>query len=154
LSKVPAYDRGFRERARDKVHVLVVFKSGNAESERKAQLMRSAVAEQQDIAGLPHDVLTSSYSGAGGLTAEVKRRSVSILYVSTGLSQEVEPITAAMQPLGVITVTAVPDYVRRGLILGFELEAGKPHMSIHLESAKKSGIRFTSALLRLAKVYR
>ena len=86
LSKVPAYDRGFRERARDKVHVLVVFKSGNAESERKAQLMRSAVAEQQDIAGLPHEVFTSSYSGASGLTAEVKRRSVSILYVSRPVS--------------------------------------------------------------------
>jgi hypothetical protein len=154
ISKVPAYDRGFRERAGARVVVLILIKSGKSESVRAASLLQAALAQEHDIAGLPHETALVPFTSPAALAAESKRRSASIVYVSSGFDGELDAICAAMQPLGVMTVTAVPDYVRRCVVLGFEAAAGKPKLLIHLEQAKKSGIRFKSEILKLAKVYR
>jgi hypothetical protein len=154
ISKVPAYDRGFRERAGSKVVVLILVKSGKTESVRAASLLEAALSQERDIAGLPHEAAILPFTTPAALAAESKKRSASIVYVSSGFDSELDAICAAMQPLGVMTVTAVPDYVRRCVVLGFEAAAGKPKLLIHLEQAKKNGIRFKSEILKLAKVFR
>jgi hypothetical protein len=154
ISRVPSYDRGFRERARDRVHVLVLLKRGDVESERSGKLMSAAIARQDGIAQLPHDVAELTFSDSSALATEVKKRSVTIVYVTPGLDAEVGTICATLQPLQVMTITSVTSFVQRCVVVGFEVESGKPKMSVHLESAKKSGLRFSSQFLRLAKVYR
>ncbi len=153
VSKVPSYDRSFRERSGGRVQVLVVSKPGSDESVRDAQFMRTALAREQSIAGLPHEVTLVNFSSVPALAAECKQRRASIVYVSSGFDGEIEAICAGLQPLGAMTFTGVSEYVRRCVVVGFELAAGRPKLLVHLGQAKKSGIRFSSELLRLAKVY-
>lgn len=153
VSKVPTYDRSFRERAGNRVHVLVLSNSSSRDSTRIANFIQAALAREEAIGGLPHDVSVSSYSSASALSAECKKRSISILYVPPGFDSELDTICAAVQPFGVMTFTGVPDYVRRCIVVGFELQEGRPKLLVHLGQAKKSGIRFSSGLLRLARVY-
>jgi hypothetical protein len=153
VSKVPSYDRSFRERSGARVQVLVVSKPGSDESVRDAQFMRTALAREPGIAGLPHDVTLVNFSSVPALTTECKQRRASIVYVSSGFDGELEAICAGLQPLGTMTFTGVSEYVRRCVVVGFELVAGRPKLLVHLGQARKSGIRFSSELLRLAKVY-
>jgi hypothetical protein len=154
ISKVPAYDRGFKARAGDRVHVLIVSQPKSAESVRVANYVKAALEEQDEIAGLPHDVTVSAYEGAPALVEEVRRQKITVLYVTPGFYSELGAICDATAPLGALTVTAVPEYVRRCVVLGFQVVSGKPKLLVHLEQAKKNGIRFSSELLKLAKVYR
>jgi hypothetical protein len=154
VSKVPAYDRGFRARAAPRVHVLVLYKAASPESVRLAKLVTAALEQQVDIAGLPHGASALAYSDPAALAAETKKRSASIVYVPPGFSSDLDAVCGVLQPLKVMTITPVSEYVRRCLVLGFELESGKTKLVVHLENSKKSGIRFSSELLRLAKVHR
>jgi hypothetical protein len=153
VSKVPTYDRAFRERAGGRVHVLVLSNPNSSDSTRVANFIQAALAREAAIGGLPQEVTIASYSNAAALGTECKKRSISILYVTPGFDSELEAICAVVQPLGVMTFSGVPDYVRRCIVVGFELQEGRPKLLVHLGQAKKNGIRFSSGLLRLAKVY-
>jgi hypothetical protein len=153
VSKVPSYDRSFRDRSGPRVQVLVVSKPGTDKSVRDAQFMRTALVREPSIGGLPHDVTLVNFSTVPALAAECKQRQATIVYLSSGFDREIDAICAGLTPLGAMTFTGVSDYVRRCVVVGFELVAGRPKLLVHLGQAKKSGIRFSSELLRLAKVY-
>ena len=144
----------FRERVGQRVNVLILAKSTKVESVRAASLLQAALAREDDIAGLPHETVVMNFTDAAALGAEAKKRSVSVVYVPPGFDAELESICSAMQPLGVMTITAVPDYVRRCVVVGFEAVSGKPKLLIHLGQARRHGIDFKSEILKLAKVYR
>jgi hypothetical protein len=154
ITKVPEYDRKFRERAGKRVGVLILSKGAKPESVRAASLLQAALSQEHAIAGLPHETAVMSFTDAVALSAEAKKRSISVVYVPPGFDSELESICSAMQPLGVMTITAVPDYVRRCIVVGFEAVSGKPKLLIHLGQARRHGIEFKSEILKLAKVYR
>ncbi len=154
LAKIPEYDRNFRDVAGERVHVLLLTKKGSAESIRTANLIGAAIAKQAAIAGLPHDVTALEYSSAAALARECAKRSVSMLYVGPGFDAEVDSVCAAVEPLHVRTVTSVPDYAKRCVVVGFRLDAGRPKILVNLAHAQKSDIRYRADLLKLAEVYR
>ena len=154
LSKVPAYDHGFRERAGKEVEVLILTNPDEPESIRAATLMQSALLRESSIAGLPQRSQVYPFQSAEALAVEVERRRVSIVYVTAGFSNTLDLICRALEPLGVLTMTTVPDYVERCVVVGFQILAGRPKILVHLKHAQRNGVRFRSELLELAKVYR
>ncbi len=154
LSKIPAYDHGFRERAGRLAHVMILTNSAEPESVRAGTLLLAALLRESFIAGLPHQTFVHSFASAEALAAEVRRRQVSIVYVTAGLSDNLEAICRALEPLGVLTMANVPEYVERCVVVGFQILAGRPKILVHLRHAQQNGVRFQSELLELAKVYR
>lgn len=154
LSKVPAYDHGFRERAGKVVQVLILTNPDEPESVRAAALMQSALLRESSIAGLPQQSHIYAFQNAEALAVEVKRRQVTIVYVTSGFSHTLDVVCRALEPLGVLTMTTVSEYVERCVVVGFQLLAGRPKILVHLKHAQRSGVRFRSELLELAKVYR
>jgi hypothetical protein len=59
-----------------------------------------------------------------------------------------------LTPVSVLSVGDVPEYVPDGVVLGFDLEAGKPKLLVNLDQARRQNVEFTSDVLRLMKVYR
>jgi hypothetical protein len=53
----------------------------------------------------------------------------------------------------VLTVSAVPDYVPKGIVLGFDLVGGHPKMLVNLGQATRQHVAFTTDVLRLMRVY-
>jgi hypothetical protein len=67
--------------------------------------------------------------------------------------KEVEGIRTALDGVNVLTVSAVADYVPRGIVLGFDLVGGHPKMLIHLTQARRQHVAFMSDVLKLMQVF-
>jgi hypothetical protein len=77
-----------------------------------------------------------------------------VVYVTPDFDSELDALGRALGGVDVLTVSAVPDYVSRGVVLGFELVSGKPKILLDLPQAKRQNVDFSAAVLRLMKVYR
>lgn len=154
VSKIPAYDHGFRQRAGSRVTVLILTAPDHPESVREASLLTAALANESSIAGLPHESLILPFTDTAALTRQVRSRSASIVYITAGLQDSLESICKSLEPLAVMTVTPVPEYVERCVSVGFEVIGGRPKILVHLEHAQQNGLRFRSEFLELAKVLR
>lgn len=154
LSKVAAYDRGFRKRVGERVHVLILTNQRSLQSRRVAGFLKTALSQLPNIGGVQHDVDERSFDTASNLVAACRAQGVAVLYLTSGLDDWIEPIRSALESMPILTVAADPEYVSRGIILGFDLVAGRPKILIHLGQAQKQGIDFSSELLKLAKVFR
>lgn len=154
LSKLAAYDRNYEARAAGKAHVLIVSKAGEPRSTLHAAVMRSELGKLERIGGLPHRETTMTYEDAGALARRCKSESVDIVYVTPGLEDEVSAIHKALSGLDVLSVSAIPESVPEGIVLGFELVSGKPKILLNLPQARRQNVHFKADVLKLMKVYR
>jgi hypothetical protein len=76
------------------------------------------------------------------------------VYLTPGFDDDVPRIGASLRGVDVLSLGAVPDYVSQGVVLGFDLESGKPKILINLDQAKQQNVSFPADVLRLMKVYR
>lgn len=154
LAKVAAYDRNMEERAGSKVRVLVLQAKDDANSERIAQRIVSALEREPKIAGREHSRSRRDYAGAKQLIKAISDESFDVVYVTPGLEDEIAEIRKALSGLDVLSVSAVASHVPDGIVLGFDLSGGKPKLQVNLTQAKEQNVAFNSSLLKLAKVYR
>ncbi len=152
LAKVATYDRNFRARAGHEARVLVVIKASDAESERLASALSQELGALPSIAGLPPRPSTLRYTTPQALAAEVRARQAAIVYLSTGLGDQMPAIATALVGVDVLSAAVSASYAAVGSVLAFELSSGRPKLLIHLAQAKRQNVAFTPELLRLAKV--
>jgi hypothetical protein len=153
LVKVAGYDKNLRARAGDRVHVLLLTKSGSDESARVAAQADKALSSEDAIGGLPHDEFTTGYVDGAALARLCKSRRVSIVYVTTGFADaDVQAIAAALSGGDVLSASAVSSYVQRGVVLGFDLVSGKPKLLVHLGQAKRQHVDLSADVLKLVRV--
>ena len=154
LAKLEGYDRTFASRAGDLARVLIVVKSGDAKSELSATEMKSALKRTAQIGGLSHQESVMPYSGAAELARRCQQERIAIVFIAAELDDAIEAIAKALSSLNVLSVGAHPGYVAKGIVLGFELESGRPKIVINLEQARRQNVDFSSSVLRLMRVYR
>jgi hypothetical protein len=153
LAKVAEYDRNFAARAGDRAQVLLVTQPTNADSVTVAQQMSSALGRLSEIAGLPHDETIIRYPGATELARVCRERHVSIVYFGPGFRDDVGDIRAALSGVDVLTVASVPDYVKEGIVLGFDVVSGHPKLLFNLPQARLQKVALTATVLKLMTVY-
>jgi hypothetical protein len=153
LVKVAEYDRNFSERARDRVHVVLLVKPNDTQSAYVTTQMSGALGRIGTIGGLPHDETIVPYAGANELAELCRARHVAIIYVAPGLGDEVGAIRKALNGVDVLTATGVPDYVPAGIVLGFDVVSGKPKLLVHLTQARLQNVALRAEVLKLMKVY-
>jgi hypothetical protein len=154
LVKVAAYDRNLPPRAAGTVRTLILTRSGSADSARAAAQIDAALKGQGPIAGLPHEESTAAYADAAALAKIVKAQKISIVYVTPGFADdEIVAIARGFDGGDVLTVGAVPGFVPRGIVLGFDLVSGKSKLLCHLEQAKRQNVALSAAVLKLMTVY-
>jgi hypothetical protein len=124
LAKVAAYDRNLPRRAGDRVRILLLQKPGDADSARVVSQMKTIKADH-----------------------------VAIVFFTPGFADDVEAIRRALVGVDVLSATAVPDYVPRGVVLGFDLVGGKPKLLVNLTQAGKQNVAFMAEVLKMMKVY-
>jgi len=149
-SKLALFDRAFAARAGDRAHLLIVVRPGDPASTRFADEFMGAIKQVDTIGGLPHEEATTPYLGAGSLAAAVQAQHPAIVYLSAGLSSEAPAIGAALTGIDVLTITAEPEAVARGIVAGFDLISNQPKIVINLKQAESQKVQFTGALLKLA----
>jgi YfiR/HmsC-like len=153
LAKVAEYDRNFASRAGDRARVLLVTQPTNADSVTVAQQMSAALGRLSQIAGLPHDETVLPYPGAAELARVCRDRHVSIVYFGPGFRDDVGDIRAALSGVDVLSVASVPDYVKEGVVLGFDVVSGRPKLLFNLPQARLQKVALTATVLKLMTVY-
>jgi hypothetical protein len=153
LVKLAGYDRSFLQRAGDRVRVGLLVKPNDGDSMRAAEQMQAALARVTTIAGLAHDETIIAYEKAAALPEICRSQRLAILFVTPGFRNDIEPIRAALDGVDVLTASGVPDYVKAGVVLGFDVANGRPQLLVHLGQAKRQNVVLRSDVLRLMKVY-
>jgi hypothetical protein len=154
LAKVVKYDRNFKARADGHVTVSILADASVAESRRSAVALRNELSNLNDIGGLPFRVIDQPYCDEAALHHAITAEHVTVLFVTSGLSQRVPVVARAASGLDVLTVSTVADDVQAGIVLGFDLVSGQPKLLLNLASAQKQNISFEPQALKLMKVYR
>ena len=153
LVKAARYDKNFLRRAGDRVHVVLVVRPDDPASVAAVAQMQAALTAFPAIDGIPHDEMIYPYDSAPALAATCRAKRASIVFISPGFSGDIGDIRYALDGIDVLSVAANPEDVARGLVLGFDLVAGKPKLLVHLSQARRQNVAFMADLLKLAKVY-
>jgi pyruvate-formate lyase-activating enzyme len=152
LFMIAGRDKNLAARAGDTVRTLIVTKPGEASSRAAAQL-KAAAGRKEKIAGLAHEETTLAYSGAAALAEACKARKISVLYLTPGFTpEEAAAIGQALESGDVLSVSAAPALVRKGVVLGFDLVSGRAKLLVDLTRAAKQHVAFPPEVLGLMAV--
>ncbi len=153
LAKVASYDRNLAARAGGQLKIVLLTRAGSDESARVAGQAGKALGEKGQIAGLPHEQSVVGYTDAPTLARLCKAQRIGIIYVTPGFSDaEIEAIGKALDGADVLTASAVPGFVPKGLVLGFDLVSGRARLVVYLSQARKQRVDFGADVLNLAQV--
>lgn len=152
LAKVATYDRNLRSRAGDRVHILVVGKPSDPSSMPFVRQMSQALSAIGTFDRLPHDEEIVEYKGADDLARKCRASRASIVYLGPGFREDIDAIRGALESLSLMTVSATPEDVQRGIVLGFDLVSGKPKLVVHLGQSRKQHVDFTAEMLKLVRI--
>jgi hypothetical protein len=148
--KLALFDRAFAARAGDRAHVLIVVRPGNAASTRFADELTAALKQVDTVGGLPHEEATLAYAGADALANAVRSEHPAIVYLSAGLAGEAHAIGEALSGADVLTISAEPDAVAKGVVASFDLISNQPKIVLNLKQAANQKVQLTGTVLKLA----
>jgi YfiR/HmsC-like len=152
IAKLVSYDRGFQDRAAGRVAIAIVVKSSEVDSSRAASKIVQALKALASIGGLPHDEVLVPWTNAHDLTQLCVKMKFAVVYLTPGLSGDVEVIANQLAGRNVLTVTGSLSYVNKGAVLGFELVSGRTKLVVNLTQAKKQNVQFRAEVLTLMKI--
>jgi uncharacterized protein DUF4154 len=153
LVKVASYDRNFQARAGERAKVFIFTKPGNGDSARVAAQVEAGLARAPLIGGVPHDEVVTAYRGAAELADLCRTQSAAIVFFGPGFREDVPAIREALDGVDVLSVSAIPEYVEAGIVLGFDVAAGKPELLVNLPQARRQKVALRADVLRLMKVF-
>lgn len=153
LSKVLRYDRAFATRAGAELKVFVVHAPGSAESQRIARALMTALGSLPRLGGVAHREELLAFVDPPALAALVKERRAGLVIFAPGLADQARAIGAAFDGLDCLTVSASPDGVKEGLVLGFDLVSSKPRMLFNLSQSRRQRTEFRAEVLQLMTVF-
>jgi hypothetical protein len=81
-------------------------------------------------------------------------RTCNLLYVGETTSGRAAAILDELQGAPVLTVSNGDEFVRGGGIVGLFVEEGRMRFAINPDAAQRAGVRLSSRLLQLAKIFR
>lgn len=153
LAKISSYDRNFGARSPARVPILLVAHPGDPTSVPAVLEMQRALAGLASVGGRLHDERVVIFSTLPALLDVFQQNQPAIVYFGPGFRDQIESISAAFDGQSVLTVSAVPGDVARGIVLGFELVSSKPKLLVHLSQARKQNVDFRAEVLKLVQIY-
>ena len=154
LFKALTFERNLVERSGGELIIGVVYVPGDRLSERAKDAIAETLREAatKTVKKLPIRSVMLPYTSAADLEQAVKAERVGVLYVTPGNSGHLDTVLKVSQARRIITVTGVPEYVKRGVALGVGRGQDQNELIINLRSARSEGSDFDSRLLRTAIV--
>jgi hypothetical protein len=154
LARLSRYDRNFERRAGKVVKVVIVTAPDDVRSTTSAAAMRTALSRVDLIGGLPHEESVVVFKSSKELADLVRTQRVAIVYLTPGFHDRVPELRAALTGSDVLTVAALPEYVPRGIVLGFEVVSGRTKMTLNLTQAKLQNVSLKADVIKLMKVFK
>lgn len=146
FQKIWSFDRS---RAAPPGTIIVVYQSRFRHSlVTKDELLEAIARNGRKMTAVPVDL----DRGSGELDAVLEHAKNAVLYVAPLRAVEVRTVTAPAARYNVRTITAVREYVGRGVAVGVFLRGKRAAVVIDLKQSRREGADFSSQLLKLAEV--
>ena len=154
LARALAYDENLPSRAGKKVVLAVLYKFGNPASEKEAaeSFAQFAKLESYRLLGLPFHSVKLAFTNAEVLDEAVGGQGIVALYVCPGMEDEIGNIKRISRKHKTTTIASREEQVTAGLTLGVFTIDRNLTVFVNLPVSREEGARFSSDLLRLAKV--
>jgi hypothetical protein len=152
LVKVASYDKNYATRAGERAHIVIVTMKGDVDSARMSGQLGVALSETDRVGGLPHDESVVEYANAPSLAQACRERHVAIVYLTPGLTDEVDAIGRALDGMSVLSVGAVNGYAAKGAVIDFFVEGGKPKIALNLAQARKQQVALAPEVVRIMRL--
>ena len=94
------------------------------------------------------ELLIKRFQGEKGLA------SCHILFISASENKRLPQILAGLKSAHVLTVGEAEPFMKLGGIINFTLEENKIRFAINVDAAERAGLKLSSKLLRLARIFR
>jgi hypothetical protein len=78
----------------------------------------------------------------------------SVLFISASARLSPDQVSAAIHQRGVLTVSDLPEFTRRGGIIQFVIEGSRIRFEVNLAAADQAGLTLSSDLLKVARAVR
>jgi hypothetical protein len=152
LFMIAGHDRNLPERAGGQVRTFVVTRPTD-DSARGAAQFRAVALGRPVVAGLPHLVEVLPFTSAQALGEVCRARRPAILYLAPGFSgADAAAIGQALEGCSVLSAAAAPGLVKKGVVLGFDLVAGRAKPVVDLGRASRQHVSFSPSVLGLMAV--
>jgi hypothetical protein len=152
LAAVASFQTNINLAADGAVQVLVLTKENDADSERIARQLTAALGEMKKIMRRLHRESIEPFRGGAALAAACRERGISIVYVGPGLAGVLPEIAQALRGSAVLTVGAVPGFVPRGVVLGFDLVSGRAEMLFNPTQMRALNTHFPASIFQLMRI--
>jgi len=156
MLRILAYDHNLASRIDSKktVNVVVVYKSGNSESEDASNELSSVIREVAKSTTVANNAVAVTRVGFNEKTfdADIAKEKAAAIYVAPGLADNLSAISASTHQHKMLSFCAGEDCVTRGAAVGFALADDKPTILINLPASRSEGADLDAALLRVAKI--
>jgi hypothetical protein len=152
LVNVLTYDRAQKERLRKGFTVGVLYQS---------RVQRSALVAGEFTKALPRAVGTIpgrvrivkvEMGARGKLARQLLDLKIAVVYVTPLRAVDMAVVADICAAGRILSFTGVQEYVRKGVGVGLVREKGKPFVLVNLAATRAVGSKFSSQLLRMARV--
>jgi hypothetical protein len=75
-----------------------------------------------------------------------------ILFISKSERPRIGQILASLQGTGVLTVSDIEEFARKGGVIGFFMDGAKVRFEINPEAGQKAGLEISSKLMKLGRI--
>jgi len=156
LLKVLTYDRNFEKKVGDTLVIGILYDSQDDDSEKIKEKVSDVLdsLSGKTVKDVPFTYVDLDYNSKKSQKNSIESKKVDVLYLAPGGIGHLKSIVQISQEYKILTITGVPDYVKRGISVGIGLKDKKPEIWINLGSTKAEGSDFTANLLKLCKVIR
>lgn len=151
LARVLRHDRQFSSEPDEPLGVLVVH-SGEPASLAAARQLVSALSEQKTLGGRTHVDSLVQLGTVEALLEHAREKRARVIVFAPGTTRLTTVVAQALDGQPIFTVSMTTDGVAAGLLLGFQLDAGKPRMWLNLQQARKQGSDLRAEVVKLMKV--
>ncbi|KPK77859.1 MAG: hypothetical protein AMJ89_01670 [candidate division Zixibacteria bacterium SM23_73] len=156
LLKVLTYDRNFERKVGDKLVIGILYDSQDDDSKKIKEKLLDVLdsLSGKTVKDAPFTYVDLGYSSEESLRNSIVSKNIDVLYLAPGGVLYLKSIVQISQKYKILTITGVPDYVKKGISVGIGLKDKKPEIWINLGSTKAEGSDFTANLLKLCKIIR
>lgn len=155
LARILSYELTLDARAGSRVGIAVVYKRGDPRSERNAADWMAAFSQLSGLKIQDKPFFAIKVASAPNeLLSSIDKEGVDMLLVADGLEAEAEGLSALARSKQVLTASNDAAHVHRNFTVCVTEEQDKLKIVVNLTVAQSEKIRFSSQLLKLAKILR
>jgi hypothetical protein len=152
LFMIAAHDQNLAARAGSEVRTLILVKAQDESASAAAQF-KAAAAAKPKVAGLAHAEEVVNFTTAAAVAEACRSKGAAILYLTPGFTAaEATAIGQALEGGNVLSASAAPALVKKGIVLGFDLASGRAKLLVDLTQAAKQRVSFGADVLGLMAV--